>query len=108
MFPAILADLHDPRKALGRRSSAIYDIYPLSADAARGAYVPGEAGRSLERFLVRAEELGIPQARHRVILLGVKRDQGLKAPKPMEGADMVAVGEEIGRATGRERVGKYV
>lgn len=95
MFPKILEDLHDPGKALGNRSRAIYDIYPLSADATRGAYVRGESERGLDRFLVRAEDLGIPQARHRVILLGVKRGCGLKMPKAMERADAAAIGEVI-------------
>src|SRR3546814_1382011 len=65
MFPTILQDLHDPRQALGKSSQAIYDIYPLSADATRGAYEQGEAERGLARFLVRAEDLGIPQERQR-------------------------------------------
>ena len=95
MFPSILEDLHDPRKALGGRSRAIYDIYPLSADATQGAYVNGEPERGLDRFLVRAEDLGIPQARHRVILLGVKRGHGLNPPKPMDASDDVSIGEVI-------------
>lgn len=95
MFPTILQDLHDPRQALGKPSQAIYDIYPLSADAARGAYEQGEAESGLDRFLVRAEDLGVPQARHRVILLGIKRDHGLANPKSMERATMVSVGEVI-------------
>src|SRR3546814_8386423 len=89
MFPTILQDLHDPRQALGKSSQAIYDIYPLSADATRGAYEQGEAESGLDRFLVRAEDLGIPQARHRVILLGIKRDHGLAEPKPMTRAATV-------------------
>ena len=95
MFPTILDDLHDPRHALGKRSGAIYDIYPLSADAAGGAYVQGESERGLHRFLVRAEDLGIPQARHRVILLGIKRGHGLVDPKPMERTPQVTIGEVI-------------
>lgn len=95
MFPTILQDLHDPRRALGGRSQAIYDIYPLSADAMQDAYVTGESEKALDRFLVRAEDLGIPQARHRVILLGVKRDHGLKKPKPMQRRAQVSIGEVI-------------
>jgi DNA (cytosine-5)-methyltransferase 1 len=93
MFPSILEDLHDPRKALGGRSHAIYDIYPLSANAIQRPYVQGESERGLDRFLVRAEDLGIPQARHRVILLGIKRGHGLNPPKPMEHSDPVSVDE---------------
>ncbi|MGY0799615.1 DNA cytosine methyltransferase [Lysobacter sp. A286] len=95
MFPTILQDLHDPKTALGECSGAIYDIYPLSADGASGAYEHGESEAELSRFLVRAEDLGVPQARHRVILLGIKRDHGLAIPQPMERAPMVTVGEVI-------------
>lgn len=95
MFPAILQDLHEPGQALGQPSKVIYDIYPLSADAARGAYEQGEPESGLDRFLVRSEDLGIPQARHRVILLGIKRGGGLTKPKPMTRAATVSVGAVI-------------
>lgn len=95
MFPTILNDLHDPRKALGKRSQAIYDIYPLSADAFCAPYEQGEPESGLGRFLVRAEDLGVPQARHRVILLGIKRGYGLAAPEPMERSPVVSVGQVI-------------
>ncbi len=95
MFPDILRDLHDPGRALYGRSNGIYDIYPLSADAAGGAYELGEPESGLSRFLVKAEELGIPQARHRVILLGIRRGLGLKTPSPLVGTDAVSVGRVI-------------
>src|SRR3546814_17148906 len=106
MFPTILQDLHDPRQALGKSSQAIYDIYPLSADATRGAYEQGEAESGLDRFLVRAEDLGIPQARHRVILLGIKRDHGLAEPKPMTRSEERRVGKEC-VSTCRSRWSQY-
>lgn len=95
MFPVILQDLHDPGKAVGAGSGAIYDIYPLSANADQEPYQPGEPDSRLDRFLVRAEDLGIPQARHRVILLGIKRGHGLATPQPMDSEDTVTVGEVI-------------
>jgi DNA (cytosine-5)-methyltransferase 1 len=95
MFPDILRDLHDPGRALGERSNGIYDIYPLSADAVDGPYQPGEPEAGLSRFLVKAEELGIPQARHRVILLGIRRGVGLRAPVPLASTDTVPVGKVI-------------
>lgn len=95
MFPDILRDLHDPGRAIGGNSNGIYDIYPLSADAVGGAYELGEPESGLSRFLVKAEELGIPQARHRVILLGIRRGLGLRAPRPLAGADTVPVGKVI-------------
>jgi DNA (cytosine-5)-methyltransferase 1 len=95
MFPDILRDLHDPGRALGGRSNGVYDIYPLSADAIDGAYQSGEPEPGLSRFLVKAEELGIPQARHRVILMGIRRGLGLRAPLPLVGTDTVPVGKVI-------------
>lgn len=95
MFPDILRDLRDPGKAINGRSDGIYDIYPLSADAIGGPYQPGESDYSLSRFLVKAEELGIPQARHRVILLGVRRGMGLREPVSLAGSEAIAVGKVI-------------
>lgn len=95
IFPTILKDLHDPGLALGESSAATYDVYPLSADAAGGAYSPNEPLGDLSRFLVRAEDLGIPQARHRIILLGVRRDAGVAMPRPLKGKPLVSVGEVV-------------
>lgn len=94
IFPTILRDLHDPGTALTGRQSALYDIYPLSADALGGPY-PSDTASSDDRYLVRAEELGIPQARHRVILMGVKRGAGIRSPGVLKGENRIAVGEVI-------------
>jgi len=95
MFPDILRDLHDPGKALSGQSNGIYDIYPLSADAVGGAYQLGELDHGLSRFLVKAEELGIPQARHRVILLGIRRGMGLREPTSLAGTNRISIGKVI-------------
>jgi DNA (cytosine-5)-methyltransferase 1 len=55
-------------------SSAGYDLYPLNAPA-----TPGQADQDVRRFVVRAEEHGVPQARARVFILGLRRDLSLKA-----------------------------
>ncbi len=57
IFPRILQDL-----ALGGR----YEI--------RSFVVPGGPPADARNFVIRAEQFGLPQARHRVILLGVRRD----------------------------------
>ena len=59
MIDRIMADL---RAAGGKPDS--YHILPLVADTRGG----------LSGHVVRAEEFGIPQARHRVILLGIRSD----------------------------------
>ncbi len=61
----ILADL---RAAGGADDS--YALVPIAADA-RGV-LPG--------FLIRSEEYGIPQCRHRVILLGIRKDIAERLP----------------------------
>src|SRR5690606_31514832 len=75
IFPSILKDLKDPSKAIhGRRTQGKqYRIYsfvapPGSADASENSYSQDSD------YIIRAENFGIPQARHRVILLGVCTD----------------------------------
>ncbi|TBW08432.1 DNA cytosine methyltransferase [Azotobacter chroococcum] len=74
IFPRILQDLADPDKALGERSSGPkYRICSLVAD---DIYETGAGPGSIDpgNFIIRAENYGIPQARHRVILLGVSEE----------------------------------
>lgn len=69
IFSQILGDLKNPGAALGRKSSAEYKVYSLVVppdDADDPEY------NDSRDFIIRAEQYGTPQARHRVILLGVK------------------------------------
>jgi DNA (cytosine-5)-methyltransferase 1 len=81
IFGQILNDLQRPQQALsqygtksrnGKGGGVVYNIYSLSK------------GRSLHTginpsdFLVEAERYGIPQTRHRIFLLGVRTDIGVK------------------------------
>lgn len=73
MFDRIREDLSDPAKALcreGRRTSDRRPRYELRALVAD----PAVADDDPRRFVVRAEDFGIPQRRHRVILVGVRSD----------------------------------
>lgn len=71
IFGQILRDLADPAAAVcsqdGRRHR--YLIQPVVAPEASGA---GEG--DFGRFIIESEHFGIPQRRHRVILLGVRDD----------------------------------
>ncbi len=69
IFPTILDDLGNPRRALKKRGGYKYKIYSLSHDDSEGK--KGQVGA---KYILRAEDYGIPQARHRVILLGVRED----------------------------------
>lgn len=59
MFELIRADLEDA----GSRG---YDLYSFVVGGEPGGFRPGD-------FIIRSEDYGVPQKRHRVILLGVKR-----------------------------------
>ncbi len=50
-----------------------YVLVPLQPRSGLTAYI-GKSHPPVTDFVVRAEELGIPQARHRVIVVGVRRD----------------------------------
>ena len=71
VFHDILKDLTNPRAAAGQKKGARYTIYSLSSET---KYTSDMEISEIDPadFIVRAEEHGIPQARHRVILLGVK------------------------------------
>lgn len=74
IFHSILDDLSDPDRAIGKvRSRPGYRIHSLSNDV---VFERGGDAKLIDarKFIVRAEEYGIPQARHRVILLGVRED----------------------------------
>lgn len=61
IFPRILEDLERP----GGKRGCRYQIVPLVLPA------NGRASTESSRYVLRAEELGVPQARHRVVLFGV-------------------------------------
>lgn len=74
IFHHILQDLCDPEAALGGGPSNFgYKIYSLVNNT---KFEKGMDVSSIEPmdFIIRAEEHGLPQARHRVILLGIRSD----------------------------------
>ncbi|MCD9186331.1 MAG: DNA cytosine methyltransferase [Pyrinomonadaceae bacterium] len=74
-FELILTDLGDPVTAVntyGRKRSkadkkVLYKIYPLTRKSGLFANEPRD-------YLIEAENLGLPQKRHRVFLLGIRSD----------------------------------
>lgn len=77
IFQRILDDLRKPGKALDdyrpRNPSVEYVLFPLGTSRQQnlGFYDDPPA----ESFVLRAEDLGLPQARHRVIIVGVRLDR---------------------------------
>jgi len=74
LFHRILEDLGDPVKALGGKGvHRRYRIVPIvqPVDSPIPLLFAGEGAMSPSSFIVRAEQHGVPQARHRIILVGV-------------------------------------
>jgi len=71
MFPQILEDLRDPGLVTGVSGVSKYRVFSLVVEAndPNDPQYPDSAD-----FLIRSENYGVPQARHRVILLGVRQD----------------------------------
>lgn len=72
IFPQIIRDLSEPGGPTGPR----YRIVPLVVPAP-------DLDKDLARFILRAEEHGVPQARHRVILLGLNEEFGNFSYRPL-------------------------
>ncbi|MBX9856480.1 MAG: DNA cytosine methyltransferase [Gemmatimonadaceae bacterium] len=74
LFNRILEDLGDPVRAVGKRGARRrYRIVPIvkPLDNPTPSLFSGRGNLSPSSFIVRAEQHGVPQARHRVILLGI-------------------------------------
>lgn len=94
IFPKILRDLKNP----------ILAIDPTSKDNSHRnkyrilSFVTGNETNQDTDYLIRSEEYGLPQARHRVILLGIREDIYLKGLTitPLEKSKSMSVQEAIG------------
>lgn len=82
IFEKIMTDLAGPSGAAG------YDIYSFVA--------PGSAGLQPGDFIIRSEQYGIPQKRHRVVLLGILRGANLPAPRQLVPKEPISVEAAIG------------
>lgn len=73
VFDLIKKDLKNPGSVFSGHSSPKYKIYSLSnlPNSYKNGYPIFEENRD---FLIKSEKYGIPQRRHRVILLGIRED----------------------------------
>jgi len=78
VFNWIKRDLSNPSKLFSEYDSPKYKVYSLSTEPEsydkKGRPVYGKDSD----FLIKSEEFGIPQKRHRVILLGIREDVDIK------------------------------
>lgn len=78
IFPKILEDLTDPLAAVGSNDDSedgrrfSYRVHSLVVPS--DFYMDGVPTNPPKHFIIESEKYGIPQARHRVILLGVRDD----------------------------------
>ncbi len=80
MFERIETDLRRPVLAVGGRDKQLrYSLFPVVAQDS-GGQLSLDSTLEPRDYVVRMETRGIPQARHRIILLGVREDLG-KSPK---------------------------
>jgi DNA (cytosine-5)-methyltransferase 1 len=78
MFKAITSDLSNPAAALGRSVSPgdrsdRYVLLPIHMQDGQDRTADYVADQP-DRFVIRCEDHGVPQARHRVIVMGVRED----------------------------------
>lgn len=83
MFDLIRSDLEHPADGLR------YTLHSVVTDKP-------SMELSAEDFLIRAEEYGIPQKRHRVIIVGIRQGSGVHAPNHLDrDLEPVSVGDAI-------------
>lgn len=93
VFDKIVNDLQNPSKATGVKSKHSYRIHSLVTDSI--CLKDGSTDFDPHDFVIKCEEYGIPQSRHRVILLGI-RDDIATTPDVLLKQKMVTVSQVIG------------
>src|SRR3989338_90519 len=89
IIKSILSDLKKPDVAVNGRSSGLgYRLFSLVDNKPPEKCEP-------EDFLVRAEKYGIPQARHRMLILGIREDIQI-TPKTLQESEATTVAQAIG------------
>jgi DNA (cytosine-5)-methyltransferase 1 len=95
MFHRILDDLRDPARAVKREGRGVklvrkgkYRIYSLNENRVF------ENG-NLHGAVIATEHHGVPQARHRVILLGIRDDIDSVSPKPLSRQPLVTASKVL-------------
>ena len=81
IFGQILNDLSHPGKALNdyqpRHREIEYVLFPLGSSHVQADGACDDP--PTESFVLRSDDLGLPQARHRVVIVGVRRDRAERA-----------------------------
>ena len=95
IFAQILSDLRAPTRALKMkyrtRGEVEYDLHSISVpeDTLGDDFLP-------KQFLVRAEEFGIPQKRHRIFIVGTRKGTTVRMNYLKSSSTITSVGDVIG------------
>ena len=91
-FERILLDLQSPATAIDidAECSLNYKLFSVSKDH------PKNGKTAPKDYIVRSEEYGIPQARHRIIILGIRSDIYKSSPKILLHKESVSINDVIG------------
>lgn len=91
-FDLIRADLQNPSNAVGGKANPDLS-YKLFSISHKNPEKPEEI--KPEDFIVRSEEYGIPQARHRIIILGIRSDIFKNPPVQLSKAESVSIEDVV-------------
>jgi len=85
LFTQMLEDLQSPGSCVGKKGGASYRICPLVGVTTADGEAPREF--SPNDYVIPCEKYGIPQSRHRVILLGIREDIASDQTPALEAAE---------------------
>ncbi len=89
LFERITSDLAAPGRSLGQNSPLRYNLHALCVETSSYPSKPSD-------YIVRSEDLGVPQRRHRLVIIGLREDLGNVKLKPLDRLPPISTGEAIG------------
>ena len=84
VFDLIKQDLRDPNRVYPEYESPSYKIYSFVKKPEAYDLVGNPIYENGSDFLIKTEKFGVPQRRHRVILLGIREDIKVNNIRPLE------------------------
>ncbi|MFT5747299.1 MAG: DNA (cytosine-5)-methyltransferase 1 [Saprospiraceae bacterium] len=96
VFSKILGDLQEPASVFKESKSPKYKVYSLTTKTDEIDVFGNPHFKNDRDFLIKAEKYGVPQRRHRIILLGVREDIQIEPETLIETEKEVNLSEVIG------------
>lgn len=94
VFQKILEDLENPSSVFPEYSSGNYKIFSLSTKPKGLPLFNNPTYNDFKDYLIKCEDFGIPQKRHRVILLGIKESINV-IPKTLDKSNQISLASII-------------